>query len=64
MGYPIDVAFLDRSGRVVASYEGIGPNRRTALACQRRLRAGAAGGVARRAAVAVGDRISWEEARA
>lgn len=64
MGYPIDVAFLDPSGRVVASYEGVGPNRRTAwhagADCALELPAGSLG----RASVAVGDRISWEEARA
>lgn len=64
MGYPIDVAFLDPTGRVVASYEGFGPNRRTArhagADCALELPAGSLG----RAAVAVGDRISWEEARA
>lgn len=64
MGYPIDVAFLDPSGRVVASYEGVGPNRRTAwhsgADCALELPAGSL----ERGAVAVGDRISWEEARA
>lgn len=64
MGYPIDVAFLDRSGRVVASYERIGPNRRTAwhsgADSALELPAGALG----RASVAVGDLIAWEEALA
>ncbi|HWB43475.1 MAG TPA: DUF192 domain-containing protein, partial [Gemmatimonadales bacterium] len=64
MRYPIDIAFLDPAGRVVASYEDVRPNRRT------RWHAGAdcalelpAGSLAR-AAVTVGDRISWEEASA
>jgi uncharacterized membrane protein (UPF0127 family) len=64
MSYPIDVAFLDRSGRVVASYEGVAPNRRTAwhagADCALELPAGSLA----RAAVTVGDRISWEEASA
>lgn len=64
MGYPIDVAFLDRSGRVVASYPAFTPNRRTAwhstADCALELPAGSLW----RAAVAVGDHISWEEARA
>jgi uncharacterized membrane protein (UPF0127 family) len=64
MGYPIDVAFLDRGGQVVASYDNVGPNRRTAwhrrADCALELPAGSLS----RAAVAVGDRISWEEAPA
>jgi hypothetical protein len=63
MGYPIDVAFLDRSGRVVASYVAFGPNQRTAwhsaADCALELPVGALG----RGAVTVGDWISWEEAR-
>jgi uncharacterized protein len=63
MGYPIDVAFLDQSGQVVAYYEAVGPNRRTAwhrgADCALELPAGSLG----RASVAVGDRISWEEPR-
>jgi uncharacterized protein len=64
MAYPIDIAFLDSSGQVVASYEGVAPNRRTSwhrgAECALELPAGALG----RAAVAVGDRLSWEDPRA
>jgi uncharacterized membrane protein (UPF0127 family) len=63
MGHPIDVAFLDPDGRVVASYEALPPNRRTrwhsSAACAIELPVGSLG----RAAVAIGDRISWDEVR-
>jgi uncharacterized membrane protein (UPF0127 family) len=64
MRYPIDVAFLDRSGRVVASYEGVGPNRRTSWHSSAEWALELPAGVLGRAAVTVGDRISWEEASA
>jgi uncharacterized protein len=63
MGYPIDVAFLDRSGKVVASYERVRPCRRTGwhrgAQSALELPAGSLG----RAAVAVGDVLSLEESR-
>ncbi len=63
MGQPIDVAFLDPGGRVVASYEALAPNRRTPwharAACAVELPAGSL----ERAAVGLGDRISWDEGR-
>jgi uncharacterized membrane protein (UPF0127 family) len=62
MGQPIDVAFLDPGGRVVASYESLAPNRQTSwhprAACAVELPAGSLG----RAAVGLGDRITWDEA--
>ena len=64
MSYPIDVAFLDRQGQVVASYEGVGPNRRTAWHAAAHCALELPAGMLSRGAVAVGDRISWEEARA
>ncbi len=61
MEHPIDVAFVDQSGVVLASYEALGPNRRTAwhsrADCAIELPAGALD----RASVGVGDRISWGE---
>ncbi len=64
MRYPIDVAFLDGRGRVVASYEGVSPNRRTSWHSSAEWALELPAGVLGRAAVAVGDRISWEEATA
>ena len=61
LGYPIDVAFLDPDGVVLASYGDLAPNRRTrwhpAAACAVELPAGAL----ERAAVAVGDRLHLDE---
>jgi len=64
MRYPIDVAFLDRAGRVVASYPGVRPNRRTSWHSSAEWALELPAGALSRAAVTVGDRISWEEAPA
>jgi uncharacterized protein len=55
MGYPIDVAFLDRSGRVVASYERVEPNRRTGWHRGARSALELPAGSLSRASVVVGD---------
>jgi uncharacterized membrane protein (UPF0127 family) len=59
MGYPIDVAFLDAEGTIVATYPRLGPNRRTpwhgAATCALEL----AAGTLARTAVAPGHRLRW-----
>jgi uncharacterized protein len=64
MQYPIDVAFLDRSGKVVASYAAFGPNTRTPWHSAAHCAVELPVGTLRRAEVAVGDTISWEGATA
>jgi uncharacterized protein len=60
MRYPIDVAFLDLSGTVVASYPSLAPSRHTRrhsnAECALELPAGALA----RSSVHVGDRLRWE----
>jgi uncharacterized membrane protein (UPF0127 family) len=60
MRYPIDVAFLDPGGTVLASYPSLAPSRRTRrhsnADCALELPAGALA----RSAVRVGDRLRWE----
>lgn len=59
MGYPIDVAFLDAEGTIVATYPRLAPNRRTpwhgAADCALEL----AAGTLARTAVAPGHRLRW-----
>lgn len=60
MRYPIDVAFLDRGGMVLASYPSLAPSRHTRrhsnADCALELPAGALA----RSSVQVGDRLCWE----
>lgn len=61
MSYPIDVAFLDRSGWVVASYDNLSPNRRTGWHPSAECALELAAGALRRAAVTVGDQVCWDQ---
>lgn len=60
MRYPIDVAFLDRTGTVLASYPSLAPSRLTRrhsnAECALELPAGALA----RSSVQIGDRLRWE----
>ena len=61
MGYPLDVAFLDDEGRVVALYHGLRPWRFSKThknaACALELKAG----TLERTLTEVGDRLTWVE---
>jgi uncharacterized protein len=61
MAYAIDVAFLDSGGEVVASYEGVAPNRSTRWHRRAESALELPAGSLGRASVSVGDRILWEE---
>lgn len=62
LGYPIDVAFLDSSGTVLAAYPGLEPNRRTGwhagAACALELPSG----TLERTALSQGQCLSWSGA--
>jgi uncharacterized protein len=64
MQYPVDVAFRDRNGRVVASYAAFPPNQRTPWHSAAASAVELPVGTLLRASVAVGDTISWEGASA
>lgn len=63
MTYPLDVAFLDADGAVVALYHGLKPWRFSKThkdaACALELRQG----TLERTGTVVGDRLTWAEAR-
>jgi len=60
MRYPIDVAFLDAEGAVVAAYKGLRPGRRTAYHRVAWAALELKAGSLETAGVDVGDRLSWE----
>lgn len=62
MRFAIDVAFLTTEGEVVAAYPGLRPGRRTRWHANAWAALELAEGTLGHHAVAVGDRLSWEEA--
>jgi hypothetical protein len=62
MKYPIDVAFLDQEGLVVATYANLAPWQRTKLHRKAHSALELPAGTLARTATVVGDRLSWEEA--
>jgi uncharacterized protein len=64
MRYPIDVAFLDRAGVVVATYPGLGPGTGTSWHRRARHALELRSGSLAATGTAVGDRLSWSAADA
>jgi hypothetical protein len=62
MKYPIDVAFLDRSGVVVATYANLAPWQRTRLHRKAYQALELPAGTLARTGTVVGDQLTWEEA--
>jgi len=62
MNYPIDVAFLDKEGLVVAVYADLAPWQRTRLHNNANSALELPAGTLSRTGTVVGDRLSWEEA--
>ena len=61
MRYPIDVAFLDREGRVVAVHAALGPGQRTGWHRAAEVALEVPAGTLGRAAIRPGDRLEWRE---
>lgn len=61
MKYPIDVAFLDADGLVVATYAELKPWQRTRLHHTATSALELPAGTLARTGTVVGDRLSWEE---
>ena len=61
MNYPIDVAFLDKEGLVVAVYADLAPWQRTRLHNNANSALELPSGTLARTGTVVGDRLSWEE---
>jgi uncharacterized protein len=59
LGYPIDVAFLDIRGTVVAAYRALAPNRRTAWHAGAVWALELPTGTLERAGLKEGQRLSW-----
>ena len=62
MNYPIDVAFLDAAGLVVATYADLQPWQRTRMHSTAHTALELPAGTLVRTGTVVGDRLSWEEA--
>jgi uncharacterized membrane protein (UPF0127 family) len=60
MGYPIDVAFLDEAGTVVATYPALEPNRRTAWHGEATWALELPAGRLDETATTLGHRLQWE----
>lgn len=60
MCYPIDVAFLDEAGTVVATYPALGPNRRTAWHGEAAWALELPAGRLDKTATTLGHRLHWE----
>jgi uncharacterized membrane protein (UPF0127 family) len=61
MKYPIDVAFLDPDGVVVATYAELEPWQRTRMHSTAQTALELPSGTLARTGTVVGDRLSWEE---
>jgi len=61
MDYPIDVAFLDKDGIVVALYADLEPWQRTRMHQNANSALELPAGTLARTGTVVGDRLSWEE---
>lgn len=61
MRYPLDVAFLDREGRVVAAYPDLAPGGRTGYHREARAALELAPGTLARTGTRVGHRLEWQE---
>jgi hypothetical protein len=59
LSYPIDVAFLDSGGTVVAAYPGLEPNRRTRWHGDAYCALELPSGTLERTALSEGQRLSW-----
>jgi len=62
MRYPIDVAFLDRDGVVVATYPGLRPGAGTSWHRRARHALELSSGALAASGTSVGDRLSWSAA--
>jgi len=62
MKFPIDVAFLDASGRVIATYENLEPGQRTPYHRPARYALELPAGTLARTGTADGDFLTWEAA--
>ncbi len=62
MTYPIDVAFLDKQGVVVATYASLAPWQRTRLHRTAYQALELPAGTLARTGTVVGDQLTWEEA--
>jgi uncharacterized membrane protein (UPF0127 family) len=60
MSYPIDVAFLDQAGTVLASYSSLAPSRHTRRHSRAEFALELPAGALARSSVQVGDRLRWE----
>jgi uncharacterized membrane protein (UPF0127 family) len=63
MKYPIDVAFLDLSNIVVATYASLQPWQRTKLHNEAHAALELPAGTLSKTGTVVGDQLSWEAAR-
>ena len=61
MRYPLDVAFLDREGRVVAAYPDLAPGGRTKYHREAWAALELAHGTLARTGTRVGHRLEWQE---
>ena len=61
MRYALDVAFLDREGRVVAAYPDLAPGGRTKYHREARAALELAPGTLARTGTRVGHRLEWQE---
>ncbi|HJS46863.1 MAG TPA: DUF192 domain-containing protein [Gemmatimonadales bacterium] len=61
MRYPLDVAFLDAEGQVVAAYPDLAPGARTKLHREARAALELAPGTLARSGTRVGHRLEWQE---
>ncbi len=61
MRFPIDVAFLDPEGKVVATYDGIAPGKRTSVHREARYALEVPVGTLRETGTRVGDTLEWED---
>jgi uncharacterized membrane protein (UPF0127 family) len=64
MRYPIDVAFLDRHGVVVATYSGLPPGAGTPWHRRARHALELPDGALAATGTSVGDRLSWSQVEA
>lgn len=64
MRYPIDVAFLDRNGVVVATYSGLPPGGGTSWHRRARHALELPNGALAATGTSVGDRLSWSQVEA
>jgi uncharacterized membrane protein (UPF0127 family) len=62
MRYPIDVAFLDRDGFIVAAYPGLRPGAGTSWHARARHALELPNGALAATGTSVGDRLSWSDA--